>query len=135
EPPGRSPGSYAFDPHNQYNQQMPGNVPGGPPPGYSGSDPNNPHNVYNQQIPASSPAGPPPGYYGPDPRNPSGYLPNQADNPLSQFPDDSYFPDLTMDMGSSLGYSQSIQYHSISIPQPSQPMPRLQQEREERVRQ
>lgn len=135
EPPGRSPGSYAFEPPNQYNQQMPGNVPGGPPPGYRGSDPNNPPNVYNQQMPVNPPAGPPPGYYGPDPRNPSGYLPNQADNPLSQFPDDSYFPDLTMDMGSSLGYSQSIQYHSISIPQPSQPMPRLQQEREDRIRQ
>jgi putative peptidoglycan lipid II flippase len=44
-----------------------------------------------------------------------------------------------MDMGSSLGYTQSIQYHSISIPQPSQPMPqlrqaRLQQLREDRMR-
>ena len=44
-----------------------------------------------------------------------------------------------MDMGGSLGYSQSIQYHSISIPQPSQAMPqlrqtRLQQLREDRMR-
>lgn len=44
-----------------------------------------------------------------------------------------------MDMGSSLGYSQSIQYHSISMAQPSQPMPqlrqtRLQQLREDRMR-
>lgn len=156
-PPGRSPGSYAFDLNNQSNQQVPGNpsigqppnyrgfdphnpqMPGNPPAGqqagYHGSDPRNPRNVYNQQIPASPPIGSQPGYYGPDPRNPSGYLANQAGNPLSQFPDNTYFPDLTMDMGSSLGYSQSIQHHSISVPQPSQPMPRLQQEREDRVRQ
>jgi putative peptidoglycan lipid II flippase len=44
-----------------------------------------------------------------------------------------------MDMGGSLGYSQSIQYHSISVAQPSQAMPqlrqtRLQQLREDRMR-
>jgi putative peptidoglycan lipid II flippase len=53
--------------------------------------------------------------------------------------DDTYYPDLTMDMGSSLGYGQSIQHHAISMPQPTQSMPRLpqsrlQQLREERMR-
>ncbi len=114
-------------------------MPPGQPPAYRGSGPNNQQNVYNQSVPASPPAGPPPGYTGPDPRNPSGHLPDQANFSLSQYPDDTYYPDLTMDMGSSLGYSQSIQYHSISIPQPSQPMPllrqaRLQQLREDRMR-
>lgn len=44
-----------------------------------------------------------------------------------------------MDMGSSLGYGQSIEHHAISMPQPTQSMPhlrqsRLQQLREERMR-
>lgn len=46
-----------------------------------------------------------------------------------------------MDMGSSLGYSQSIQFHSISMPQPTQALSlpqirqaRLQQVREEQMR-
>lgn len=57
----------------------------------------------------------------------------------AQFSDTSYDPDLTMDMGRSLGYSQSIQYHAISMPQPTQSMPklhqtRLQQLHEERMR-
>jgi putative peptidoglycan lipid II flippase len=83
------------------------------------------------------------GSLAPNPNNPykppSGYLPDQVNNPVSQFSDDTYFPDLTMDMGSSLGYTQSIQFHAISIPQPSQALPkvrqsRLQQLREERMR-
>jgi len=91
-------------------------------------------------MPVNPPAGPPPDYHGTDPKHVSGPLPSQTQNPLSQYPEeDAYFPDLTMDMGSSLGYTQSIQYHSISIPQPSQPMPqlrqaRLQQLREDRMR-
>ena len=138
-PAGQSPGYYTFDLDNQYNQQMPAGAPIGQPPVYRGPDPNNPRNIYNQQIPPLPPAGPPPGYYAPDPKNPSGYLPDQANNPLSQFPDDTYYPDLTMDMGGSLGYSQSIQYHSISMAQPSQAIPqlrqtRLQQLREDRMR-
>jgi len=48
---------------------------------------------------------------------------------------DPYYPDLTMDMGSSLGYSQSIQYHAISMPQPTQSLPRLRQERLQQLRQ
>ncbi len=46
-----------------------------------------------------------------------------------------------MDMGSSLGYGQSMEYHSISMPQPTQSLPpvqtyqdRLRQLREERMR-
>ena len=53
---------------------------------------------------------------------------------LPQFPDETHYPDLTMDMGASLGYSQSIQYHSISIAQPSQEMPRLRQTRLQQLR-
>ncbi|MDQ2888564.1 MAG: murein biosynthesis integral membrane protein MurJ [Chloroflexota bacterium] len=64
------------------------------------------------------------------PHFPQGPQPPQAD---------SYYPDLTMDMGSSLGYGQSIQHHSISMPQPTESLPRmrrerLQQLREERMR-
>jgi len=56
-------------------------------------------------------------------------------NPLSQVGDDTYYPDLTMDMGSSLGYSQSIQHHAISMPQPTQSsMPRLRQSRLQQLR-
>ena len=47
---------------------------------------------------------------------------------------DSYYPDLTMDMGSSLGYSQSIQHHSISMPQPTESLPRLRRERLQQLR-
>ncbi|HEX7735680.1 MAG TPA: murein biosynthesis integral membrane protein MurJ [Ktedonobacteraceae bacterium] len=131
------PGYYAFDlnkPQNPQNPQGPGSAPGGPPPGYYGPGPNTPPNMYNQSIPASPSVGAPPGQFGGEPQHPSGHLPNQVNAPLSQYPDDAYYPDLTMDMGSSLGYSQSIQYHSISIPQPSQPMPRLRQARLQQLR-
>jgi putative peptidoglycan lipid II flippase len=39
-----------------------------------------------------------------------------------------------MDMGSSLGYGQSMEYHSISMPQPTQSMPRLRQSRLQQLR-
>jgi putative peptidoglycan lipid II flippase len=57
----------------------------------------------------------------PAPRSPL----NQPSEPGAEFSDDAYYPDLTMDMGSSLGYSQSLQYHAFSMPQPTQAMPRL----------
>lgn len=104
---------------------------------------------YNQEAPQQHPtAGPPPGY---PPNNPP--LPYQYNNPhqpmygnppsdqLFDQEEETYYPDLTMDMGSSLGYSQSIQFHSISMPQPTQSLSlsqirqtRLQQVREERMR-
>lgn len=95
----------------------------------------------NQAQPGGQPGGPPPGYVIPESQQPAGYPPGPASQPFfpPPAPDETYYPDLTMDMGGSLGYSQSIQYHSISIPQPSQPMPqlrqaRLQQLREDRMR-
>lgn len=39
-----------------------------------------------------------------------------------------------MDMGSSLGYGQSIEYHTISMPQPTEAMPRLRQSRLQQLR-
>ncbi|HEX4206840.1 MAG TPA: murein biosynthesis integral membrane protein MurJ [Ktedonobacteraceae bacterium] len=58
-----------------------------------------------------------------------------------QYPPYSYDPDMTIEVGNSLGYSQSMEYRSMSVPQPSQAMPqldprasRLQQLREERMR-
>jgi len=39
-----------------------------------------------------------------------------------------------MDMGSSLGYGQSMEYHFISMPQPTQSMPRLRQSRLQQLR-
>jgi putative peptidoglycan lipid II flippase len=82
------------------------------------------------------PIGPPSGYLSHHPHNPSQPLPDQRNNIVSQqLPAETYYPDLTMDMGNSLGYSQSIQHHSISLPQPTQSMPRLRQERLQKLRQ
>jgi putative peptidoglycan lipid II flippase len=141
-PPGYLPPN-PNNPNIPYNQEPPLVRPlTGPPPGYLPSNPNNPNIPYNQEPPlVRPPAGPPPGYLPPNPNNPnlphnpsSDYLLDQMNNPASQLPDDYYYPDLTMDMGSSLGYSQSIQYHAISMPQPTQGMPRLQQERLQQLR-
>jgi putative peptidoglycan lipid II flippase len=49
-------------------------------------------------------------------------------------PAEPYYPDLTMDLGSSLGYGQSMEYHSISMPQPTQSMSRLRQSRLQQLR-
>lgn len=136
----QAPQPYSAWPYNQ--GQQPPRPPAGPPPGYF---PNTPYNQ-EQRFPGS-----PSGYLANHPNNPhisqSGHLGDPAYNPASQFSADPYYPDLTMDMGSSLGYSQSIQYHSISMPQPTQSIPRLnpsqikqqrqsklQQLREERMR-
>ena len=39
-----------------------------------------------------------------------------------------------MDIGSSLGYGQSMEYHTLSMPQPTQSMPRLRQSRLQQLR-
>jgi putative peptidoglycan lipid II flippase len=84
------------------------------------------------------PVGPMPAYPPPGPNNPSnppsGHLVDPAYNPISQFPAEPYYPDLTMDMGSSLGYGQSMEYHTLSMPQPTQSMPRLRQSRLQQLR-
>lgn len=80
------------------------------------------------------PVGPSSGYPSQRPYNPSQPLPDQRNNIVSQQLPETYYPDLTMDMGNSLGYSQSIQHHSISLPQPTQSMPRLRQERLQKLR-
>lgn len=109
------------------DEQQPPQGPRGPRP-YSGP-------LYTQGQPVPPPsARPPSGYLPPNPHIPP--------NPPSAFPEphqDAYYPDLTMDMGSSLGYGQSIQHHSISMPRPTESVPklrqsRLQQLREERMR-
>jgi len=83
--------------------------------------------------PPSRPAGPPsgnlPNNVYPYPYSPSSYAPSSGlqNGPAPQLPRDQepYNADLTMDMGNSLGYSQSIQHHSISMPQPTQGLRRL----------
>lgn len=135
-PPGpQPPQPYPDWQHNQGPQSP--QPPVGPP---SGHDPNG---FYNQAgYPTPGPNGPynQAGYPGPNyPQNaPAGFDPFN-NSQVSHTPDDTYYPDLTMDMGSSLGYSQSIQFHAISVPQPTQSIQkvqqsRLQQLREERMR-
>ncbi len=80
------------------------------------------------------PVGPPSAYPPQRPYNPSQPLPDPRNHIVSQQLPETYYPDLTMDMGNSLGYSQSIQHHSISLPQPTQSMPRLRQERLQKLR-
>lgn len=119
-------GSQASSPYSgwQYNQEQVPPGPFGPPSGYPLPGPGNPYNQVAPQPPG-------PSY----PQNfPSGHFFDDI-----EVPDDTYYPDLTMDMGGSLGYSQSIQHHAISMPQPTQALPqlrqtRLQQLREERMR-
>jgi putative peptidoglycan lipid II flippase len=97
--------------------------------------------TYDQeQPPMSPPAGrPPSGYLANTSNNApdasSGPLFDSAYNPASQIPPDAYYPDLTMDMGTSLGYSQSLQHRAGSMPQPTQSLPRLRQERLQQLRQ
>ncbi len=98
-----------------------------PPSGYLPNNPNNPNN------PNSLYANNPNSLY-PYNNIESGPLAHQENNPVSQFPADAYYPDLTMDMGNSLGYSQGIQHHAMSMPQPTQSIPRLRQERFQQLR-
>lgn len=92
--------------------------------------------IYDQEQQPVSSVGPPSRPIQNNPNIPS--LDSQFDqmknNPVPQSAADPYYPDLTMDMSSSLGYSQSIQYHSISMPQPTQSFSRLRQERLQQLR-
>lgn len=137
QPPVRPAGPPSNYPLPTFSQEQPLFRPAGPPPNYPPPNPNGP---YNQEQPLVRPAGPPSGNLPHNPNNPYSQVqsgPVFGSNP--QFTSEPYDPDLTMDMGSSLGYSQSIQYHAISMPQPTQEMPRfhqarLQQLREDRMR-
>jgi putative peptidoglycan lipid II flippase len=75
--------------------------------------PNSPQWAYDQEH---APVGP---FQAP-------HNPAEPDN-YPQFSPSSapYDPDLTMDTGSSLGYSQTMEFHSISMPQPTRDFPRL----------
>ncbi|MGH2506603.1 MAG: murein biosynthesis integral membrane protein MurJ [Ktedonobacteraceae bacterium] len=91
-----------------------------------------PPSHYGQPVPPPS-ARPLSGNLPPYPNVPSnqaGYTPENNQELLSSV----YYPDLTMDMGSSLGYGQSIQHHSISMPQPTESVPRLRQSRLQQLR-
>ena len=93
---------------------------------------------YDQDATAQAPAGPPPGMY-PPPQPPAQYSP-QAQGQAGQQPQlPARYQQPIPDMGTSLGYGQSMQYQYTDVPQPSQPIPqlrqaRLQQLREERMR-
>lgn len=73
--------------------------------------------IYDQEHSLGSPDGPdrPPHAH---------YYPPQPDN-NGQFSPSSYDPDLTMDMGNSLGYSQAMEFHAGSMPQPTRSQPRI----------
>jgi putative peptidoglycan lipid II flippase len=93
---------------------------------------------YDQDATAQAPAGPPPGMY-PPPQAPAQY-PSQVQGQAGQQPPlPAHYQQPLPDMGTSLGYAQSMQYQYTDVPQPSQPIPqlrqaRLQQLREERMR-
>ena len=98
-----------------------------------------PQGPQNQQPPYSGwtnaskqPVRPPaPNKLSNDPNPPSLVSRNQ---PNEQFQADSYHPDLTMNMGGSLGYTQGLQYNAMNMAQPSQELPRMRQERLQRLR-
>lgn len=80
------------------------------------------------------------------PRSPSGPLAQQGQEQIPSQPLPQQYQEPLLDMGSSLGYGQGMEYQYFNAPQPSQPMPvlpqnrpmrpqdRLQQLREERLR-
>lgn len=109
-----------------------------PPLGSQAQPPYSSRHYSQEPQPPQHPVGPPPGYPPPGAPHPypasSGPLADPAYNQQAQLPDESYYPDLTMDMGSSLGYGQSMEYHFISMPQPTQSMPRLRQSRLQQLR-
>jgi len=136
-PTGNLPNSAYPGPNGVYpNPNGPYPNPNNAHPGPNNTYPNpnsiypNPNNVYpnpNSTYPSPSPnfnnTAPP------HPKGPSGPLYPQENSPVSQYPAEAYYPDLTMDMGNSLGYSQGLQAHGISMPQPTQGIARLRQER------
>lgn len=89
-----------------------------------------------QQMP---PAYPPPGQQSPTGSPPRPY-PNQGQPGQQQRPPlPSRYQEPILDMGTSLGYTQGMEYQYFDAPQPSQALPvlrqeRLQQLREERLR-
>jgi putative peptidoglycan lipid II flippase len=60
--------------------------------------------VYDQEYSPASPAGP---------LNAPNFPVNSSSDNNGQFSPSSYDPDLTMDMGNSLGYSQTMEFHSL----------------------
>ncbi len=74
--------------------------------------------VYDQEHSPASPNGPLNALnYPPQPDNNGQFSPLLSPS--------SYDPDLTMDMGNSLGYSQAMEFHANSMPQPTRSLPRL----------
>lgn len=59
---------------------------------------------------------------------------SQFEQPAAYSQADAYDPNMTMNMGDSLGYTQGLQYNSFNIAQPSQSIPRLRQERLQQLR-
>ena len=120
-------GQPPLPPPNQLSPLIPPDqqVPGYPPP-YPG-----------QQSPAQNPQGYPPypGQQSPA-QNPQSYAPPYAGNQPTPMPQ---YQQPIPDMGSTLGYSQGMEYQYYNASQPSQPIEvlrqaRLQQLREDRMR-
>ena len=140
--PPQGPQSYAGWQYEQEPQGRGGRPPAGPPPTSPLPGPQYPYNQGGYAQPGPNAPYNQGGYAQAGPNNPLSPSPDYAFDPNAsgvRMSDDTYYPDLTMDMGSSLGYGQSIQHHAISMPQPTQsmarlPQSRLQQLREERMR-
>jgi putative peptidoglycan lipid II flippase len=82
--------------------------------------------VYDQEQPPASPAGPLHAYNNPPPENNQQFPP--APSPYD------YDPNLTMDMGNSLGYGQTMDFHASSMPQPTTSIPRIREKRFKELR-
>lgn len=83
--------------------------------------------VYDQEQPPVSPAGPFNAYnYPPHPENNQQFPP--APSPYD------YDPNLTMDMGNSLSYGQTMDFHASSMPQPTTSIPRIRERRFKELR-
>jgi putative peptidoglycan lipid II flippase len=83
--------------------------------------------VYDQEQPPAAPAGPFHAYnYPPQPENNQQFPP--APSPYD------YDPNLTMDMGNSLGYGQTMDFHASSMPQPTTSIPRIREKRFKELR-
>jgi putative peptidoglycan lipid II flippase len=104
---------------------------------------------YSEDTQSPDPAAGPPLRADQSPNNPNrpysldqfppGQLPD-PNNPAPQIYSTPYYPDITVDMGNTMSYGQTMGFHPISIPQHSQPIPKLrrqerfQQSREESMR-
>lgn len=121
-------GQPPLPPPNQHSPLIP---PGQQVPGYPPSYP-------GQQSPAQNPPAYPPPYQGQQPpaQNPADYPPPYAGQQPPPMPQ---YQQPIPDMGSTLGYSQGMEYQYYNASQPSQPIEvlrqaRLQQLREDRMR-